>query len=44
LSASTEVVDHIHGELAKYRMGDGHFGLKEAIRQREVVAAGKSIS
>jgi hypothetical protein len=44
LSESDEVVDSIHGELSKYRMGVGHFGLKEAIRQRATIAAGKSSS
>ncbi|KAK2429465.1 hypothetical protein QL285_027902 [Trifolium repens] len=39
LSESDEVVDSIHGELSKYRMGVGHFGLKEAIRQRATIAA-----
>lgn len=41
LSESAKVVDLIHGELVKYKMGVGHFGLKEAIRQRTDVASGK---
>jgi hypothetical protein len=41
LAASTVVVDAIHGELSKYKMGDGHFGLNEAVRQRADVAPGK---
>lgn len=41
LSASVEVVDTIHGELSKYKMCVGHFALKEAVRQRNDVAAGK---
>ncbi|PNY14079.1 hypothetical protein L195_g010751, partial [Trifolium pratense] len=39
LSASAEVVDEIRGELAKYRMGEDHFGRSAAVRQREKIAA-----
>ncbi|XP_058775668.1 uncharacterized protein LOC131649941 [Vicia villosa] len=38
LSASEKVIDDIHGELAKYKMCTGHFGLNEAVRQRANVA------
>ncbi|XP_058767680.1 uncharacterized protein LOC131641396 [Vicia villosa] len=38
LSASDKVIDDIHGELVKYKMGAGHFGLNEAVRQRVDVA------
>ncbi|XP_058768459.1 uncharacterized protein LOC131642205 [Vicia villosa] len=38
LSASDKVIDDIHGELAKYKMCTGHFGLNEAVRQRANVA------
>ncbi|KAI5440573.1 hypothetical protein KIW84_010161 [Lathyrus oleraceus] len=42
LFESVEVVDAIHGELAKYKMGVGHFGLKESVRQKsDVVVAGE---
>lgn len=41
LSKSVKVVDLIHGELKKYKMGVGHFELKEAIKQITDVAPGK---
>ncbi|XP_058755022.1 uncharacterized protein LOC131628172 [Vicia villosa] len=38
LSANAKVVDAIHGDLAKYKMGVDHFGLTEAVRQRDTIS------
>ncbi|KAI5386093.1 hypothetical protein KIW84_072604 [Lathyrus oleraceus] len=40
LSASVKVIDVIHEELSKYKMGVGHSALKRAVRQRADVVVG----